>query len=70
LLFFRYDYRSQTPLSRDEVEEMGVKMKKQSEVSIEKEFDKLQKLDIDTWENKRGPRPWEINDNPPAKDIL
>jgi len=65
----RYDFRSQKPVSREEAEEMGVKMKPQAEVSIEKEFAKLQKLDIDTWENKRGPRPWE-SDNPATKEIL
>lgn len=27
---------------------------------IEKEYEKtMEKLDIDHWENKRGPRPWE-----------
>jgi len=35
-------------------------MKKPEEVTLEKEFARLQAdIDIDTWENKRGPRPWE-----------
>lgn len=35
-------------------------MKKKERVDVEEEFHKMQEdLDIDTWENKRGPRPWE-----------
>lgn len=35
-------------------------MKKKERVIVEEEFDALmQQLDIDHWENKRGPRPWE-----------
>ena len=34
--------------------------KKVTNVDVEEEFKKMQdKLDIDNWENKRGPRPWE-----------
>jgi len=47
---------------------MGVVMKSAQEVTIEKEFKKLQSIDIDTWENKRGPRPWEEN-NPTVIEI-
>jgi len=66
----RYDYRVQTPISREEVEEMGVKMKAKGDISIEKEFAKLQGMDIDTWENKRGPRPWESDEvNPTNKEM-
>jgi hypothetical protein len=45
-----------------------VKMKPSKEVTMEKEFSRMQKLDIDTWENKRGPRPWEQN-NPSIMEI-
>jgi len=55
----RYDHRAQKPLEREEVEQMGIKMKAASDVTIEKQFKRLQEMDIDTWENKRGPRPWE-----------
>jgi len=55
----RYENRRQKRLSTQEAEEFGIKMKKSEDISIEKEFEKIQKLDIDTWENKRGPRPWE-----------
>jgi len=34
--------------------------KKVTKVDVEEEFEKLQReLDIEVWENKRGPRPWE-----------
>lgn len=37
-------------------------MKKKERVDVEEEFEVLmQQLDIDHWENKRGPRPWEEN---------
>lgn len=28
-------------------------------VTLEDTYEEIQKLDIDNWENKRGPRPWE-----------
>lgn len=38
--------------------------KKVDRVVVEDEFDRIQeKVDINHWENKRGPRPWE---HPPA----
>lgn len=36
-------------------------LKRPNEVTLEKAYDDIQKLDIDNWENKRGPRPWEEN---------
>ena len=54
----RYEYRRSQLLPK-EVAEAGIKMRKPEEVTLEKEFEKLQKLDIDNWENIRGPRPWE-----------
>jgi len=41
------------------MEDMGIKMKSPKEITIEREFERLEKMDIDNWENKRGPRPWE-----------
>ena len=38
--------------------------KKVKNVDVEKEYKELnKKLDIEHWENKRGPRPWENNQN-------
>lgn len=39
---------------------MGFKMAKpQSEITLESEYEKIKEMDIDHWEQKRGPRPWE-----------
>ncbi len=47
-------------LTADEALEFQKKVKK---VDVEKEFKELnKKLDIEHWENKRGPRPWENNE--------
>lgn len=43
----------------DEMKKYGIEMKKPGEVTIETEFEKIKKLDIDNWEQVRGPRPWE-----------
>lgn len=37
----------------------GIKMKGKGEVTIDTEYEKVKKIDIDHWEQKRGPRPWE-----------
>jgi cytochrome c oxidase assembly protein subunit 16 len=38
---------------------MGIEMKKPGEVTLETEYEKVKKLDIDNWDNKRVSRPWE-----------
>jgi len=55
----RYDYRKQTGLTPEVAAKYGITMKKPGQVTLESEFAKLEKMDIDTWENIRGPRPWE-----------
>lgn len=55
----RYQFSNKKTIRPDEVEKFGVKMKKEGEVTLETEYDKIKNLDIDNWENKRGPRPWE-----------
>lgn len=42
-----------------ELKKYGIEMKKPGEVTLESEYEKLKELDIDNWENIRGPRPWE-----------
>nr|XP_009688170.1 PREDICTED: cytochrome c oxidase assembly protein COX16 homolog, mitochondrial [Struthio camelus australis] len=32
---------------------------KEKNVTLESEYQKLEKSDLDNWENIRGPRPWE-----------
>lgn len=39
--------------------EYGITMKSNKEVTLESEFEKVKKMDIDNWEQVRGPRPWE-----------
>lgn len=47
----------------DELQDLGIKMKDPGEVTLETEYEKIQKLDIDNWEPKRVPRPWEGKEN-------
>lgn len=49
----RYEHRRQKTISPEEMQELGIKMKKPEEVSLDKEFQRIQGMDIDTWENKR-----------------
>lgn len=55
----RFDYFSKPQLKPEDVEKAGVKMKKKGEVTLDTEFEKIKTIDINNWENKRGPRPWE-----------
>lgn len=44
----------------EELQEMYAKMKKTSDqIILEEEYEKVKEMDIDNWEQKRGPRPWE-----------
>lgn len=44
----------------EELQEMYAKMKKTSDqITLEEEYEKVKEMDIDNWEQKRGPRPWE-----------
>lgn len=44
----------------EELQEMYAKMKKTSDqITLEEEYEKVKRMDIDNWEQKRGPRPWE-----------
>ncbi|XP_014667734.1 PREDICTED: cytochrome c oxidase assembly protein COX16 homolog, mitochondrial-like isoform X2 [Priapulus caudatus] len=52
----RYQFRQVQSLKPEDLEDAGIEKKS---VTLESEFEKVQNLDIDTWENKRGPRPWE-----------
>ncbi|XP_063829785.1 cytochrome c oxidase assembly protein COX16 homolog, mitochondrial [Ostrinia nubilalis] len=55
----RYQFSQVKGVSREEAEKMG--LHKARDVTIENVYEDIQKLDIDNWENKRGPRPWEDN---------
>lgn len=55
----RYQFKGTTSLSVREFEKHGIEKKNAKDITLESEYKKLQELDIDNWENKRGPRPWE-----------
>ncbi|CAL4071249.1 unnamed protein product [Meganyctiphanes norvegica] len=57
----RYEYRSRKRVSKEEADAYGVKMKDPKEVTLDSEFEKMEKIDYDTWEQVRGPRPWEAD---------
>lgn len=58
---YRYQFSKVKGVSKDEAEKMG--LHKDKEVTLETAYEEIKKLDIDNWENKRGPRPWEQNEN-------
>ncbi|XP_062711876.1 cytochrome c oxidase assembly protein COX16 homolog, mitochondrial [Aedes albopictus] len=63
----RYTFSKKGALTVEEAEKHGLLMKKPEEVTLEGEYEKVKGLDIDNWENIRGPRPWEEGTTPQAK---
>lgn len=60
VFFCRYKYRKVSSGTDEELQEMYAKMKKTSDqITLEEEYEKVKQMDIDNWEQKRGPRPWE-----------
>ncbi|XP_025830218.1 cytochrome c oxidase assembly protein COX16 homolog, mitochondrial [Agrilus planipennis] len=55
----KYDYAKVKPIDTGELKKLGVDMKKPGEVTLETEYEKIKDMDIDNWEQVRGPRPWE-----------
>lgn len=60
---YRYQFSKQQTVTPEEMEEFGISMKKPEEVTIDKVYEQVKTLNLDDWENKRGPRPWEENFN-------
>ncbi|XP_064622371.1 cytochrome c oxidase assembly protein COX16 homolog, mitochondrial-like [Lineus longissimus] len=54
----RYEFSRRKMITHEEADQYGVKMKKEKS-SIEDTYQKMKEEDIDTWQNVRGPRPWE-----------
>ncbi|XP_029643518.1 cytochrome c oxidase assembly protein COX16 homolog, mitochondrial [Octopus sinensis] len=55
----RYQFRKSEITSAKEIaEKTGIEAKEEP-VTLEKIYDEMKKEDLDTWENIRGPRPWE-----------
>lgn len=60
--FDRYKYRKVSQASEEDLKAMGFKMERnEKEITLESEYEKVKSMDIDNWEQKRGPRPWEEN---------
>ncbi|XP_076442091.1 cytochrome c oxidase assembly protein COX16 homolog, mitochondrial-like [Babylonia areolata] len=55
----RYDFRKGKMITNKEAEQYGVKLKTDGAKTIEDAYEELQEKDLDSWENIRGPRPWE-----------
>ncbi|CAK9830656.1 Cytochrome c oxidase assembly protein COX16 homolog, mitochondrial [Anthophora retusa] len=54
----RYKYRVVESFEfKKDLEIKGIKMKKLA--TLEEEYEKIKKVNIDNWENVRIPRPWE-----------
>lgn len=52
----KYEFRKNEML---DPYDLGVKTKKKGEVTLESEYEKIKTIDIDNWENIRGPRLWD-----------
>lgn len=57
----RYQFTKKSQITPEEMKKHGIEMKKPGEVTLETEYEKIKNLDIDNWEQVRGPRPWEEN---------
>lgn len=56
---WRYQFSKKVTLKPEDVEKAGNKMKEVGEVTLETEYEKIKQIDIEHWDNIRGPRPWE-----------
>ncbi|XP_012534378.1 cytochrome c oxidase assembly protein COX16 homolog, mitochondrial isoform X2 [Monomorium pharaonis] len=61
--FTELRYKRQEYKLRDELEKKGIEMRQPEEITLEKEYEKLEKMDLENWENIRIPRPWEESEN-------
>ncbi|XP_064485659.1 cytochrome c oxidase assembly protein COX16 homolog, mitochondrial-like [Ornithodoros turicata] len=57
----RFEVTGITKVTPEEAAKFGVKMKPKGEVTLESVYEDVQKMDTESWENIRGPRPWEEN---------
>ncbi|XP_074643720.1 cytochrome c oxidase assembly protein COX16 homolog, mitochondrial-like [Tubulanus polymorphus] len=54
----RYEFSRKKAITEEEAEEFGLQMRKEK-VTLDSEYKRLQEMELDTWDNIRGPRPWE-----------
>ncbi|CAH1382484.1 unnamed protein product [Tenebrio molitor] len=59
----RYQFSKVSSVKPEEFKRLGIQMKKPGEVTLETEYEKIKDMDIDNWEQVRGPRPWEEQTN-------
>ncbi|KAG8181817.1 hypothetical protein JTE90_001472 [Oedothorax gibbosus] len=52
----RYEFKKSKFMKPDFLNELGIEKKK---VDLDEELEKYQKVDLNAWQNIRGPRPWE-----------
>ncbi|GAB1869701.1 Cytochrome c oxidase assembly protein COX16 homolog, mitochondrial [Camponotus japonicus] len=62
-LRYRYKRTTEVPSIRDELEKKGIQIRPLEEITLEKEYEKLQKMDLDNWQNIRISRPWEESES-------
>lgn len=60
---FKY-YRDAQKVSVEEMQELA-QLTTRKDVTLEEEFEKIKEMDIDNWEQVRGPRPWEEREQMP-----
>lgn len=60
----RYEFRKNETLTPENLARLGIQKKK---VSLEEIYEEMKKVDNDSWENVRVPRPWEEQSASPAK---
>ncbi|KAF2900876.1 hypothetical protein ILUMI_05281 [Ignelater luminosus] len=51
--------RQQSAVNPAELKKEGIEVKDRKELTLEAQYEEIKKLDIDNWEQVRGPRPWE-----------
>ncbi|XP_065170851.1 cytochrome c oxidase assembly protein COX16 homolog, mitochondrial [Atheta coriaria] len=57
----RYTFSKKSLVKREDIKSAGIDMNDPKESTIEVQYEKLKTMDIDNWEQVRGPRPWEEN---------
>lgn len=58
----RYVFRKTLFLTPEKAKELGIEMRSGADKpTLDTEYEKLKQMNIENWENVRGPRPWEEN---------
>lgn len=67
----RYDiYNERHIITKTKALQSALGVDKKKQTSLEEEYEEYkEKVDLDNWQNVRGPRPWE-DDNPDFKKLI